>query len=189
MRTSLNRKINLVFLGILVIGIIFGVLFLMLSSESSKEIIFLNINNYLQNITPINNILYHIISLSCLLICSFLLIGIPFSLFFLFYNGFSIGFIIACLTHIFNIKGLLYGIIYVLITKGVFIIFLIIFIKSLLKISGVIIDKMINKVNIKERMYYLIIRCIVIIGIILLSDIILYFLGVTILNIFNFLLI
>ncbi len=166
-----------------------GVLFLLFNSEASKEIIFSNINNYLQDMNPVNGILYHVLILSSLLISSFLIIGIPLSIFFLFYNGFSVGFIIASLTNIFSTKGLIYGIIYVLITKGLFILLLLLFIKSLIKISGIILDKVINKKNIKERIYYLIIRCIVIIGIILLIDILLYFFGVTILNIFNFLII
>ena len=166
-----------------------GVLFLLFNSEASKEIILSNINNYLQDMNPVNGILYHILILSSLLISSFLIIGIPLSIFFLFYNGFSIGFIITSLTSIFSTKGLIYGIIYVLITKGLFILLLLLFIKSLIKISGIILDKIINKINIKERIYYLIIRCIVIISIVLLVDILLYFFGVTILNIFNFLLI
>ena len=189
MGTSLNKKMNLLLLGILGIGIAMGILFLVFSGEASKEIIFLNINNYLQDIPPVNGIIYHLLILSSLLISSFLVIGIPISIFFLFYNGFSIGFIMAALTNIFSFKGLLYGIIYILITKGLFIFLFLIFIKSLLKISGIIIDGLVKKDSIKEKIYYLIIRCIVIIGIILLGDVILYFFGVSILNIFNFLII
>ena len=190
MGTSLIKKIYLLIIAFLVIGVICGIIFLNIASEDAKEIIFLNINNYILNMSNnhVNNILLHLIVLSSLVISSFFIIGIPISMFYLFYNGFSIGFIVSSFINIFGINGFIYGLIYVIITKGLFIILCSILTIYLIKISKLIIDKVVNKISIKDKIYYLLIKCIIIIGIVLLIDVLLYFFGIPILNIFKFLL-
>ena len=46
MWTSLNKKIYLLLVSILTIGIICGIVFVIMLDESTKEIVFLNINEY-----------------------------------------------------------------------------------------------------------------------------------------------
>ncbi len=191
MRTSLNKKIYL-FLGIiLIIGILLGIIFLIYLDEASKELILLNINEWLQGINDshINNIIPHIVISSSLFILSLFIIGIPFVLFFVFYNGFSIGFMLTSLINIFGIKGLLYGIVYILITKGIYFFFLSIFIISLIKITYYFIKRIFfgEKIN-KDTLSLLLKRVFICIGVILISDIILYFGGAKLINIFKFLL-
>ena len=191
MWTSINKKLYL-FLGIIfTIGIILGVIFLIYLDESSKELILLNINEWLQSIesSHINNIISHIVILSSLFILSLFIIGIPFVLFFVFYNGFSIGFMITSLINIFGIKGLLYGIMYVLITKGIYLFFLSIFIMSLIKIANLFIKRIFSGERIsKDNLSLLLKRIFICIAAILISDIILYFGGAKLITIFNFLL-
>lgn len=191
MWTSINKKLYL-FLGIIfTIGIILGVIFLIYLDESSKELILLNINEWLQSIesSHINNIIPHIVILSSLFILSLFIIGIPFVLFFVFYNGFSIGFMITSLINIFGIKGLLYGIMYVLITKGIYLFFLSIFIMSLIKIANLFIKRIFSGERIsKDNLSLLLKRIFICIAVILISDIILYFGGAKLITIFNFLL-
>ena len=192
MWTSLNKRIYL-FLGIIfLIGTVVGITFIYFIPEDSKEIIFLNINDLIQNINSINlnNIVNHFIIIASLIILSFFVIGVPLELFFIFYNGFSIGFIISCLVSIFGIRGLLYSLIYIIVTKGVYLFILSIILVSLIKISKLIIDKYILKKgnNINSINMYLK-KCLVCLGIILINDLILYFWGASLINIFNFLII
>ena len=191
MWTSLNKKFYLFLSIIFVIGLILGVIFLIYLDEASKDILFLNINEWLQGISNsnINNIVLHIIMLSSMFLLSIFLIGIPFVLFFVFYNGFSVGFTVTSLISIFGIKGLLYGIIYVIITKGIYLFFLSIIIVSLLRVSLIILKSIFNKENIdKEKLALLLKKILICIAIILINDIILYFWGTNLITIFNFLL-
>lgn len=191
MWTSLNKKICLFFSIIFTIGIIIGFIFLIYLEESSKELISLNINEWLQSLSTshINSILEHIIILSTLAILSIFVIGLPLIIFFVFYNGFSIGFLLMSLIEIFGVKGLIYGLIYLIITKGVYLFFLTIFILALIKIIILIIKRLIwhQKMN-KNLLVTYCKRILICIGVIILSDIILYFGGTKLISIFNFLL-
>lgn len=191
MWTSLNKKICLFFSTIFTIGIIIGFIFLIYLEESSKELISLNINEWLQSLSTshINSILEHIIILSTLAILSIFVIGLPLIIFFVFYNGFSIGFLLMSLIEIFGVKGLIYGLIYLIITKGIYLFFLTIFILALIKIIILIIKRLIwhQKMN-KNLLVTYCKRILVCIGVIILSDIILYFGGTKLISIFNFLL-
>ena len=191
MWTSLNKKICLFFSIIFTIGIIIGFIFLIYLEESSKELISLNINEWLQSLSTshINSILEHIIILSTLAILSIFVIGLPLIIFFVFYNGFSIGFLLMSLIEIFGVKGLIYGLIYLIITKGIYLFFLTIFILALIKIIILIIKRLIwhQKMN-KNLLVTYCKRILICIGVIILSDIILYFGGIKLISIFNFLL-
>ena len=191
MRTSLIKKLYLLMITFIVIGIVCGTIFLNVASEDAKEIIFLNINNYIQNMNNnhVNNIILHLIVLSSLVMSTFFIIGVPISMFYLFYNGFSIGFTINSFINIFGINGFIYGLIYILITKGLFIVLFTLLNIYLIRISKLIIDKIVNRISIKDKIYYLLIRCIIIISIVLLFDVLLYFFGIPLLNIFKFLII
>ena len=192
MWTSLNKRLYLIFAIVFIIGTIIGMAFIYFISEDSKEIILMNINELIQNVNEINinNIINHLFAISVLIILAFFVIGIPFELFFIFYNGFSVGFIISSLTSIFGIRGFLYSLIYIFVTKGVYLFLLSIILISLIKISKLIIDKYIlkKKNNINSINIYLK-KSLICLGIILLNDIILYFGGSKLINIFNFLII
>lgn len=189
MWTSLNKKLYVFMSIILVIGFIVGIVFVVLLDEATKEILFLNINEVLQNFSYVNtnDLIIHLVILSSLLILSMFLIGGPLVLFFMFYNGFSIGFIISNLTCIFGIKGILFGSIYVIIYKLLFLIMLVVFSVNLFKIIKCVIDRIVNKNNNKESLVVFIKRSVIFIGIVLILDIILYFVGGKLVNLFNFL--
>lgn len=189
MWTSLNKKLYVFMSIILVIGFIVGIVFVVLLDEATKEILFLNINEVLQNFSYVNtnDLIIHLVILSSLLILSMFLIGGSLVLFFMFYNGFSIGFIISSLTCIFGIKGILFGSIYVIIYKLLFLIMLVVFSVNLFKIIKCVIDRIVNKNNNKESLVVFIKRSVIFIGIVLILDIILYFVGGKLVNLFNFL--
>lgn len=189
MWTSISKKMYVFMLVILIIGIITGIVFVIMLDEATKEILFLNINEFLQNFsnTNINSGLMHLVILSSLLILSIFLVGGPLLIFYIFYNGFSIGFVVSSITYIFGIKGMLYGSIYILISRLVYIIVLIIFNVNLFKIIKCNIDSLVYKKSNKESLSVFYKRSIVFIGIILINDVILYFGGGKLVNLFNFL--
>lgn len=192
MWTSLNKKVFIFLSIILAIGIISGILFLIFLNEASKELIFLNINEYIQNINnyKINNIFMDIIILSSIIILSIFIIGIPISIFFVFFNGFSIGFIISSLSSIFGFKGLIYSIIHVIINKFIFLFFLYFLLLALYKITLILIKYWVHKEKInKDELMHLFKKMVLCLLIILLYDLVLYFFGNKIINLFNFLLI
>lgn len=189
MWTSLSKKLYLFMSIVLTIGIITGVVFVIMLDEATKEILFLNINNFLQSFgeSNISILVQHLVILSTLLILSIFLIGGPLVIFFMFYNGFTIGFIISSITCIFGIKGMLFGVLYVIVSKLVFVVLFIMFSVNLFKIVKCVIDYLVYKKSNKESLVMFMKRSIVFIGIIMISDIILYFGGVKLINIFNFL--
>ena len=189
MWTSISKKMYVFMLVILIIGIITGIVFVIMLDEATKEILFLNINEFLQNFsnTNINSGLMHLVILSSLLILSIFLVGGPLLIFYMFYNGFSIGFVVSSITYIFGIKGMLYGSIYILISRLVYIIVLIIFNVNIFKIIKCNIDSLVYKKSNKESLSVFYKRSIVFIGIILINDVILYFGGGKLVNLFNFL--
>lgn len=192
MWTSLNKKVFIFISIILLIGIISGILFLIFLNEASKELIFLNINEYIQNLNnyKINNIFMDTIILSSLLILSIFIIGIPLSIFFIFYNGFSIGFIISSLSSIFGFKGLIYSIIHIIINKFVFLFFLYFLFLAMYKIVLLLIKYWVHKEKInKDEIIHLFKKIILCLLIIIIYDLILYFFGNKIMNLFNFLII
>ena len=192
MWTSLNKKVFIFISIILLIGIISGILFLIFLNEASKELIFLNINEYIQNLNnyKINNIFMDTIILSSLLILSIFIIGIPLSIFFIFFNGFSIGFIISSLSSIFGFKGLIYSIIHIIINKFVFLFFLYFLFLAMYKIVLLLIKYCVHKEKInKDEIIHLFKKIILCLLIIIIYDLILYFFGNKIMNLFNFLII
>ncbi len=192
MWTSLNKKVFIFISIILLIGIISGILFLIFLNEASKELIFLNINEYIQNLNnyKINNIFMDTIILSSLLILSIFIIGIPLSIFFIFFNGFSIGFIISSLSSIFGFKGLIYSIIHIIINKLVFLFFLYFLFLAMYKIVLLLIKYWVHKEKInKDEIIHLFKKIILCLLIIIIYDLILYFFGNKIMNLFNFLII
>ena len=54
MWTSISKKMYVFMLIILIIGIITGIVFVIMLDEATKEILFLNINEFLQNFSNTN---------------------------------------------------------------------------------------------------------------------------------------
>ena len=190
MWTSLNKKVFLFISVLLVIGIISGILFLVFLNEASQEIIFLNINDYLQNLNnfTFNNLFMDITILSSLIILSIFIIGIPITIFFLFFNGFSLGFVIASLSTIFGFKGFIYSLIYLIINKFIYLFFMYFLCLALFKIVLITLKCFIHKEKInRDEIIHLLKKIGLCLIIILIYDLILYFFGSKLLGLFNFL--
>lgn len=147
------------------------------SSNFKQDVIysFENIKDILIN-AHTNNILAHLI---ILLICFFLshlmpLLIVP--IFYLFYNGLSIGFTSYLLVLSYKVDGLLFGLLYNLIFKGLFIILLSFLLLKFLTRSKLVLRFIIRKdYSLKIKLYNNMLCCFIIILIILGLDVILYF--------------
>ena len=143
-----SRIYNIMLLGIS-ISITLG---LIISLTLDKELIsniynyFLNhISNYNNN--TLSNILYPIIIYISIFILSLTLIGsfIPFLA--LFIENMSIGFILGILIRNIGLKGLLFGIIYFIFTKALYLIILIYLVINTYKFLNIFINSIKNKTN------------------------------------------
>ncbi len=194
MRTSTKSKSKIFkfLITLVIIGIIVGIiLYLNLDSEAKKSIInsFTNINTNLKT-TNQNNIFFHLIIIIGFVICSLTIILYPLNIFYLFYELVSLGFILASYTHLNGLKGLLYGIIYILLNKAFYLLILLYLNIISYRIIKKIINSLLKKDNISVRELYLnyfskIIICIIPLFLI---DIIIFFFGNKLLSIFQFLL-
>ena len=87
-------------------------------------------------------------------------------------------------------KGFIFGLIYNIITKLVYLFLLIMLITTLIKISINIINYLVKKNRFyKDKIIVLFKKALMCIILIILNDIILYFIGNNLINIFNFLVI
>ena len=184
-----HKRMYLYVVTIFVVGLICGLIFTNFLNEASREIVLMNVNEYLKNIDfhNVNTILCHIIIISTLITLSIFIIGLIPLIIFIFYNGFSIGFIIVSLTNIFGIKGFLYAIIYCIITKLLYILLTIVIAVSLIKIIRLIIGLILYKKEIRDSIFFIIRKVMILFLILIINDLFLYFLATKLINIFNFL--
>jgi len=122
---------------ILLLGLLTGIIYYSLLNNEIKDNIaetLLNYNNY-----RYNGIIKDLIIMSLLLVTSLFVIGIPCSLFYLFYESLSIGFLISIFFASFKFSGLLYILIYILINRVLLLILMIIFVRKVINISRYII--------------------------------------------------
>jgi len=194
LRTSLNKnKTRIVFiLSLFVLGIIVGVAIFIREPEIMKNIIVLEMDGFgdLIRSTNQNQILFNSLILLILFLLNFTVIGFLGTLFYLFYQGCSLGFGVAVFAHTFGIGGLLFALLFNIVTKLVFILILFYLVFLGIRVVKRIVGSIVLK---KDEITYLFIkRHLMILGIVLgvglLNEIIVYFLANRILKLFIFLL-
>ncbi len=175
--TSLKRHKNLfLFITILFLfGFATGILFYFKQEPSIKETILLSMTNLFQeNIFTIKNIFYHFIIL--LLICStlFCFVGLPFLVFYIFFEGISIGFILPIFFSLYKINAIWYFLIYFLLVKFIFLFFLfLLFVKSVHYIKSYIICLKNKSYDFIKNLKFIFVFIILV----LINDVFIYFLG------------
>ncbi len=183
-----NKKYLIFALVIVLIGLIVGIIYYNMQSSNIKENIIYTLSSY--GSFKYNAILKDLIITSLLLVSSFLIIGLPLSLFYLFYEGLSIGFLISIFLSAFKIKGLIYIVIYLLFNKILTLIIMIFFIKKIIDIARLSIGYIIYKKDsiIKEKIMSSFISSLSYIIILLIINICLYFISIPLFNKLTFLL-
>lgn len=193
LRTSLkNNKYILMFLCTLfVIGIIFGIIYFIKQPSIVKSAIGTEMDMFKELIktTKQNQVLYHLLILVIIFFLNFTVIGFLANIFYLFYEGCSLGFSIALFTYKYKISGIIFGLIFNIITKSFFLILIgyigFLGIKIVKKTIGSVVLKQNNLNYIFLKKHILIFF--IIIGVSLFSDLILYLWGNSFLKLFLFL--
>lgn len=172
----IKNKKYLMFVSIIIlVGVCSGIIYYNLLNSEIKESInytMLNYNNF-----RYNNIFKDLIIMSLLLVTSLFIIGIPIALFYIFYEGLALGLILNIFSETFNISGLVYGIIYLLINKLLVLILMIFFIKKLIFISRFVVGTIIYKrdTSIKNKLMKNLKNSIYLIVVVFFINIVLYF--------------
>ncbi len=183
-----NKKYLLFVLVVLVIGFLTGIIFfLMQNSDVKSEII----NSLSQSSNyHYNAIMKDLIVCSILLVLSFFVIGLPLSIFYLFYEGLSLGFMLITFLMTYSFKGLIYMLIYILLNKLIPLILMIFFVQKLINIGRLVIGFIIYRKDnyIKEKIILNFKNSLYILIFILIFNIISYFVSPIILKNLSFLL-
>ena len=168
------------------IGLISGILYYFFLSEDIKISIADTLVDY--NFRY-NSIIKDLIIMSFLLVTSIFLIGIPFSLFYLFYEGISLGFMLAIFVANFKISGLFYVLFYIFINKLLLLFIMAFFVKKMINVGRLVIGMFIyyrdsvvkNKLllNLKNGLYLIVI--------VFVFNFVLYFITPSIFNYLSFL--
>ena len=181
-----KNKYFFLFLSVLLlIGLLLGIYIAWQNKSLLQELVYL----YAQNIETktYNYLFFHFFILVISVILSFFVIGIPLFCALLFYEGMSLGFILCLFTLNYNISGLCFALIFLLITKIFYLVCLVFIFTKSLKIAS----KRIGNYLYKTKNYDLIIKytkgSAMFIIMVLLYDTALLFLGPKILPLFKFL--
>ena len=116
-----NKKINFFITTIMVLGIISGSIFLMMSSETDKVNVITQIETFFKNITNDsidnglalkNSLIINYLFVGCIWILGLSMIGIVINIFLTYIKGFLVGFSLASIFLTYKSKGILACILY-----------------------------------------------------------------------------
>lgn len=120
MKNIINKKYLYVNIIALIIGIVFGILFLCISSKSDKTYINMVMEEYYESFNDLSRISFsnllisiksNMVLISLTTIFSIIFILSPLIIFVNFYKGMSIGFLISSSIMVFKVKGIFYSIV------------------------------------------------------------------------------
>jgi len=118
-----NRGINIFVYSIMILGILSGSIFLMISSEGDKSTVISQIQNFFVNVSNNNinsglalknSLIINYIFIGGIFILGFSMIGVVLGIFMLYLKGFLVGFSLASIFLTYKYKGILAGIIYMI---------------------------------------------------------------------------
>ena len=187
-RIKSSNVAKIFILTLIIIGILFGIIYFIMQSDLNKNLIaekIIGLENTIKN-THQNMILPHLIIIITLVFLSYSIIGMPLILFYLFYECTSLGFMLAAFYSTFKIKGILFGLLFILLSKLIFILCLIYISYIALKITKKLLRVLIFKEN--DSLYLhlknLFLKLGITIGVTVAYDLFLYFFANKILTLF-----
>jgi len=189
--TSINIFIIKFLVSLLILGAIVGIYIYYNESNIVRESITSELSNLYEilNNTRQNNFIFHLILFSVIMFLSLIILGIPFILFYFFYEGVSLGFLLASFFDYQGIEGLFFGLIFIIINKLMFYLALIYLLLSSFHYAKKMIKALRNKeYKIYEHITNHLLKNILVIIAILILNIFIYFFGNRILAYFLFLL-
>ena len=121
-----NKKINFFVTTILLLGILSGAMFLMMSNETDKTSVITQIQTFFKNISTSsidnglalkNSFIINYIFVGSIFLLGLSMIGIIINIFLTYLKGFLVGFSIASIILTYSVKGLLASILYALFSQ------------------------------------------------------------------------
>jgi len=122
-----NSKVFKFALTFIIISLLTGIVLYLNLNKETKDLIMnslLTLNDNLKDVRQ-NNVIYHLFIMSSFVLLSLTLFLYPLTLFYIFYEILSFGFVLAYYGCVFNIGGIIYELIYFLINKALFLLVLI----------------------------------------------------------------
>ena len=183
-----NRSIIKFLLMLFITSILVGIYLYLSKEKLIRESINTELIKMINNldITRQNNILNHLLIMIVLSVLSLTIIGLPIILIYFLYEGVSIGFLLSSYINYSPIKGMLFGTIFIIISKIIYITILIYLLTNTLKYTKNFLKRL--KTTKNELIINQIIKISFCTTITLINDIILYFIGNKIITIFKFIL-
>lgn len=183
-----NRSIIKFLVMLFITSILVGIYLYLSKEKLIKESINTELIKMINNldITRQNNILNHLLIMIVLSVLSLTIIGLPIILIYFLYEGVSIGFLLSSFINYSPIKGMLFGTIFIIISKIIYITILIYLLTNTLKYTKSFLKRL--KIAKNELIINQVIKILFCITITLINDIILYFIGNKIITIFKFIL-
>ena len=183
-----NRSIIKFLLMLFITSILVGIYLYLSKEKLIRESINTELIKMINNldITRQNNILNHLLIMIVLSVLSLTIIGLPIILIYFLYEGISIGFLLSSFINYSPIKGMLFGTIFIIISKIIYITILIYLLTNTLKYTKNFLKRL--KTTKNELIINQVIKISFCTTITLINDIILYFIGNKIITIFKFIL-
>lgn len=183
-----NRSIIKFLLMLFITSILVGIYLYLSKEKLIRESINTELIKMINNldITRQNNILNHLLIMIVLSVLSLTIIGLPIILIYFLYEGVSIGFLLSSFINYSPIKGMLFGTIFIIISKIIYITILIYLLTNTLKYAKNFLKRL--KMAKNELIINQVIKISFCTTITLINDIILYFIGNKIITIFKFIL-
>lgn len=183
-----NRSIIKFLLMLFITSILVGIYLYLSKEKLIRESINTELIKMINNldITRQNNILNHLLIMIVLSVLSLTIIGLPIILIYFLYEGVSIGFLLSSFINYSPIKGMLFGTIFIIISKIIYITILIYLLTNTLKYTKSFLKRL--KMAKNELIINQVIKISFCTTITLINDIILYFIGNKIITIFEFIL-
>lgn len=183
-----NRSIIKFLLMLFITSILVGIYLYLSKEKLIRESINTELIKMINNldITRQNNILNHLLIMIVLSVLSLTIIGLPIILIYFLYEGVSIGFLLSSFINYSPIKGMLFGTIFIIISKIIYITILIYLLTNTLKYTKNFLKRL--KMSKNELIINQVIKISFCTTITLINDIILYFIGNKIITIFKFIL-
>lgn len=183
-----NRSIIKFLLMLFITSILVGIYLYLSKEKLIRESINTELIKMINNldITRQNNILNHLLIMIVLSVLSLTIMGLPIILIYFLYEGVSIGFLLSSFINYSPIKGMLFGTIFIIISKIIYITILIYLLTNTLKYTKNFLKRL--KMSKNELIINQVIKISFCTTITLINDIILYFIGNKIITIFKFIL-
>ena len=183
-----NRSIIKFLLMLFITSILVGIYLYLSKEKLIRESINTELIKMINNldITRQNNILNHLLIMIVLSVLSLTIIGLPIILIYFLYEGVSIGFLLSSFINYSPIKGMLFGTIFIIISKIIYITILIYLLTNTLKYTKNFLKRL--KMAKNELIINQVTKISFCTTITLINDIILYFIGNKIITIFKFIL-